>query len=104
MKRVIIESPYAGDIGRNKKYLALCVADCLKRNESPYASHAFFTQFLDDLMPDERELGIIAGLAWAEAADYIVVYTDLGISSGMHLGIADHKANRRIVRMLDTNI
>lgn len=92
MKLVIIESPFAGDIIRNKEYLHLCVLDCLRRGESPYASHGFFTQFLDDTVPEQRELGIKAGLEWARVADKVVFYLDYGWSPGMkaahewHLG------------------
>jgi len=97
MIKVIIESPYAGDIKANTEYLHRCVIDCLVRGESPYASHGFFTQFLDDDKPDDRALGIKAGLAWAEAADKVVVYVDNGISKGMRYGIEAHeKAGRRI--------
>lgn len=90
MRRVIIESPYAGEVNNNRAYLQECVLDCLKRNESPYASHGFFTQFLNDNKPDERALGIKAGLVWGDAADLIVVYEDLGVSEGMKQGIAEH--------------
>jgi len=38
---------------------------------------------LRDDVPDEREIGIGAGLAWIHAADAVVVYRDLGISAGM---------------------
>lgn len=36
----------------------------------------------------ERELGIQAGLAWAQSAQASIVYTDRGISAGMRTGIA----------------
>ena len=91
MKRVIIESPFAGDIARNLRYLRACMADCLIRGEAPFASHGLYTQHgvLLDGVPEERKLGIEAGFAWRSAADYTVVYTDLGITPGMQLGI-DH--------------
>ncbi len=56
MRLVVIESPYAGDVQANVAYAKRCVADCLRRGESPYASHLFFTQdgILDDLKPEER--------------------------------------------------
>ena len=38
-------------------------------------------------VPGERELGIAAGLAWLPVAHATVVYTDRGISPGMHRGI-----------------
>lgn len=89
MKLVLIESPYAGDVDRNKAYARAAVRDCLERGEAPYASHLFFTQpgVLDDGVPEQRALGIRAGLAWGSAAAATVVYTDYGISPGMDLGI-----------------
>jgi len=44
MTRVIIESPYAGDIEVNLKYAKLCILDSLKRGEAPLASHLLYTQ------------------------------------------------------------
>lgn len=85
MIRVILESPYAGEIDRNVTYARRCVRDCLKRGEAPIASHLLFTQpgILRDEIPDERRLGIEAGLAWVQVADLMAIYTDFGISSGM---------------------
>lgn len=89
MRRVIIESPYAGNIELNLRYLRACMADCLRRGEAPFASHGLYTQpgVLDDGVPEERARGIHAGFAWRDLADATVVYTDLGTSSGMQFGI-----------------
>lgn len=92
MKRVIIESPLSGNWNVNTEYARQCMADCLKRGESPFASHLLYTQILDDNLPIERELGMAAGFAWMEVADYVAVYTDLGISEGMKQGIKQAKA------------
>ena len=85
MKKVILESPYAGDIERNTKYARLCVRDSLLRGESPIASHLLYTQdgILDDDIPIERTRGINAGLAWILVADKHVFYIDYGYSKGM---------------------
>lgn len=93
MKRVVIESPYAGDVERNTAYARACMLDSLHRGEAPYASHLLFTQpgILDDTNPVERRLGIEAGLAWGEAADLVAVYVDLGVSAGMRLGMERHR-------------
>jgi hypothetical protein len=89
---VMIESPYAGDVERNLAYLRAALHDCLMRGEAPFASHGLYTQVLDDTNPDERAHGIQAGFAFREVSDYTVVYTDLGISPGMQMGIEDaHK-------------
>ena len=99
MRRVIIESPYAGDIEANVAYARLCVSDSLSRGEAPFASHLFYTQptILRDAVPNEREKGIFAGLAWGEVADATIVYTDRGISKGMQYGIVDAKRVGRVV-------
>jgi len=83
--RVIVESPYAGDVNYNTQYARACLRDSLERGEFPIASHLLYTQtgVLDDQKPEERKLGIDAGLAWRKVADYAVFYIDLGWSSGM---------------------
>ena len=85
MKRVIVESPYAGDIERNVKYARECIADCLKRGESPFASHLLYTQegVLNENDPDERQYGIYAGYEWLLVAEDVIFYIDLGWSKGM---------------------
>ena len=91
MRKVILESPYAGDIEANIAYARACVRDSLSRGEAPIASHLLYTQpgILRDEVPEERTWGINAGLIWGDAADATVVYTDRGISRGMQYGI-DH--------------
>lgn len=91
--RVYLESPYgAADddtIRRNIRYLRACMRDSLLRGEAPFASHAMYTQpgVLRDEIPAERDHGIFAGFAFRPMCAYTVVYTDLGISRGMELGI-----------------
>ena len=93
MKRTVIESPLAGDFARNLRYARLCAIDCVRRGESPYASHLFFTQFLNDASPEDRALGMRAALAWYDVADLAAVYRDLGISGGMSAGLERHRTN-----------
>lgn len=98
MKKVVVESPFGRNIDgskctpaeydRNRRYLNRCLADCLKRNETPYASHRFFPGILDDTNLEERKLGIAAGLVWGACAEKCVVYVDHGLTEGMHTGIA----------------
>ena len=94
MRLVIIESPYAGDTERNTAYARAAMADCLARGEAPIASHLLYTQpgVLNDNEPDERKLGIDAGLAWGRVADAAVFYTDLGWSRGMREALAWERA------------
>ncbi len=88
MKLVVVESPYAGDVARNLRYLRAALADSLRRGEAPFASHAIYPQpgVLDDGKPEERAKGIAAGFAWAALARVRVFYVDLGWSGGMRVG------------------
>ena len=83
MKRVVIESPLSGDFSRNKRYALWCAFHCYVCDESAYASHLIFPQFLDDKNPAHREFGITAGYEWAKKANVFAFYTDLGMSEGM---------------------
>jgi len=89
VRRVIVESPFAGDVALNLRYLRAALRDCLMRGEAPFASHGLYTQdgVLDDADPEERCLGIEAGCEWRYSAERTVVYADLGISMGMLSGI-----------------
>lgn len=86
---VVLETPFAGDVPRNLKYLRACLRDSLLRGEAPYASHGLYTQpgVLDDGDPVERELVMTAGFVFKDIAAFTVVYQDLGISPGMQAGI-----------------
>jgi hypothetical protein len=97
--RVIIESPYAGDVTRNVAYLRRAMRDSLARGEAPFASHAMYalTGVLNDDDPAERLLGIAAGLTWARGAELTAVYQDYGISPGMELGIENAMTEGRRV-------
>lgn len=111
MKKVLVETPfmYKSDnpeeriIGqlRNITYVRHALHDCILRGETPYASHLILTQpgVLDDDNPDERKLGIDAGLEWGKAAEISAFYLDLGTSTGMIYGMQNaEKALRPIER------
>ncbi len=94
MRKVLVESPYAGktpeEVERNVRYARACLRDCfLNHDEAPFASHLLYTQpgVLDDTVPEERSRGINAGFVWGTLAEATVVYEDLGISRGMAHGI-----------------
>lgn len=98
--RVLIESPFAGEVDRNQMYARFCSHHSVTQmNEAPYASHLYYTQefILDDDVPEERMMGIDAGLEWGKAADTSVVYVDLGISSGIAYGVNNAREAGRIV-------
>ena len=109
MTRVVIESPlgaltHAG-IQQHQAYARRAVLDSLRRGEAPYASHLFYAhpEILDDLLPEQRALGLLAGLTWAAQASTCAVYLDRGLTPGMELGIAQARrlGMRIVVRYLD---
>jgi hypothetical protein len=87
MRLIIIESPYRAATAKEKyenlRYLEACIADSIHRGESPYASHRMIPGALNDLIPEERDLGIRAGYAWWKVASKVVFYLDHGWSEGM---------------------
>jgi len=94
MKRVIVESPYKGNVEINEVYGSFAMKDCLiNHNESPYASHLLYTRkyVLRDYIEHDRKLGINAGFVWREPAEKTVFYVDLLMSSGMLKGLKDCK-------------
>ena len=105
MRRFVdIETPYSAkedrEVIRNIRYTRAAMRDSLLRGEIPFASHLLYTQsgVLDDNLPDERKMGIMAGKELIEKLEATtVVYTDLGISKGMELGIGIAKKSKRKV-------
>lgn len=86
----IIESPYAGDIERNLRYLHRANRTLISKGFTPYASHGYFPYFLDDNLPVARNLGIEMGLEISLALvlsdrkrSRVFFFTDYGISPGM---------------------
>jgi len=95
MKKVIIESRFSAanveGLVRNKKFTLACMRDSFMRGEAPYASHVIYAQthILDDFIAHERAIGMHAGFLWGDLGELTIVYVDLGISTGMQMGI-DH--------------
>lgn len=81
-----MESPYAGEVELNVAYARRCMVDSLRRGEAPFLSHLLYTQGLDDLVAEERKLGMEAGFAWGGVGEEVAFYVDRGISSGMVQG------------------
>lgn len=92
MRRVILESPYAGDVERNVAYARRALRHSLSVGEAPIASHLLYTQpgVLDDSSLRDRKWGIDAGLTWLSAAEAMVLYVDFGMSPGMEAAL--HRA------------
>jgi len=94
IRRVVIESPYAGDIDANVAYARRAILDSVSRGEAPIASHLLFPTFiLDDNVAESRRLGIECGLAWHHVADAVIFYKDRGMSPGMATALTHCQAH-----------
>jgi len=95
MKRVTLESPYAGNVAQNKAYAALATLVLAGRGWAAYASHLHFTSFLDDAVTFERTLGMDLGLELARGSEAAVFATDRGWSEGTLQALDRHRAEGR---------
>lgn len=90
-KRVMVESPFsAPDLPTKNEYVRYAreaVLNSLGRGEAAFASHLFYTEWLDDDKSLERLQGIESNHAWTKVADLVAVYADYGISLGMKAAI-----------------
>lgn len=83
---VYICSPLRGDYEKNadnaRTFCRVIAKDCTF-GVIPIAPHLYFPQFLNDGDPDERELGIKAGLALLETCEELWVFGIDDPSEGM---------------------
>lgn len=88
-KLVYICSPLRGDYEKNiRKAQEACAWVMLNFPDTiAIAPHIYFTQFLDDTNPNERSLGMEAGLALLEKCDELWVIGNR-VSEGMAAEIA----------------
>ena len=97
MRRIILESPLAGDTpearDRHLAYGRACLKHALLQGNSPIAPHLLWGnpdgKVLNDCIPIERQYGLEAASWWyhPDVVDAIVAYCDLKISPGMWTGI-----------------
>lgn len=97
----VVESPFTAESFelecRNRLYAQIAMGVLFREGYIPFASHAIYTLLgvLDDSKREERKMGIEAGLYLASVMDHTFVFTDLGVSPGMDMGIADAKKEGR---------
>jgi len=98
VKTVLLESPYAGDVPRNEAYARRAMTYLLGSGYAPFAGHLLYTQVLDDTVPEQRNRGIDAHLAWMDRVDEVWFFLDHGWSRGMRQALAvAHSKSKRVV-------
>jgi len=93
---VYICSPYSGvyesDVRSNVERACGYALYALSQGKCPVAPHIYFTRFMDDGDPEQRELGLSFALDWLSQCSEIWVFGDR-ISKGMCLEL--EAADRR---------
>ena len=105
VKKIYVCSRLAGDIKNNiekaKEYAKFVVKEC---GAVPIAPHIYFTQFLDDTVPEERAFGTMAGLMLLSDCDELWYFGD-SVSKGMVREIlAAKEQNKRVRYVSDAEI
>ncbi|MBQ3184190.1 MAG: DUF4406 domain-containing protein [Clostridia bacterium] len=103
LKKIYVCSRLAGDVNNNiekaKGYARFVAKDC---GAIPIAPHIYFTQFLDDTVPEERSFGMMAGLLLLSQCDELWYFGD-SVSSGMVREIVAAKEQNIPVRYISAS-
>ncbi len=86
MKKIFICSPYRGNVRKNVRAARSYCRKAALLGFIPIAPHLLFTQFLDDCVESERNLGIEAGIALMKTCESVWVFGEP--SQGMLTEIA----------------
>ncbi len=97
MKKIFVCSRLRGDIKRNTQRAKNFCRKIIMEGNIPLAPHVYFTQFLDELKEEERNMGINAGLEWIKECDEVWVF-DKEISAGMQKEIEFAKELNKKIR------
>ena len=83
---VYVVSPYAGDTERNVQQAKKYCRYVIEKKCNPIASHLYYTRFLNDDVPAERQMGTMYGLALLARCKEVWVFGEY-ISPGMQTEI-----------------
>ena len=100
---VYICSPYSGDIDINVKKARTFCRFALERNCIPLAPHLLFPQFMDDDIPQERELAMFMNMVLLAKCNELWVFGDT-ISKGMAQEIEKAKKRKQLIRYFNEKL
>jgi len=98
-RKIYVVSPYAGNVAEN---VAAAVRYCRKVIDDgymPVAGHLLYPQILDDNDPEERDLGLLFGLALLRTCDEVWVFGT--VSDGVEKEIEEAKRLKKRVRYME---
>lgn len=87
MKRVYICSPFrakdSAELDRNIDYAQELTRKALEAGLAPITPHLYITQCLNEDNPEERAVGLAAGLELLKGCDFVLAGIRYGVSEGM---------------------
>lgn len=98
-KKIYVASKYAGDVEKNVAATIRYCRRVIDDGYMPIASHLMYPQILNDDNPDERELGLMFGLALLRSCDEIWVFGE--VSPGVAREIEEAKRLKKKVRYFE---
>ena len=94
---VYICSPYSGDVERNTEKARRYSRFAVDQHCLPITPHIYFTQFMNDEIPDERETALFMNLVLMSKCAELWVFGDV-ISKGMKAEIDRAKRKHMKIR------
>lgn len=94
---VYICSPYSGDTEKNVENAKRYSRFAVDRHYLPITPHIYFTQFMDDNIPEERDIAIFMNWVLMSKCAELWVFGDI-ISSGMNAEIERAKRKHMKIR------
>jgi hypothetical protein len=98
---IYICSPLSGDVSGNTEKARQFCRFALDKGQIPLAPHLLFPQFMDDCVPEERELAMFMDIVLLGKCSELWVFGDL-ITEGMNTEIEVAKRRRQPIRYFDS--
>lgn len=99
---VYVCSPFSGDPAGNVEKAQHYCRFAVDSGYAPFAPHLFFPQFLDDGIPEERELGLFMAIIMLTKCAELWVFGEQ-ITRGMAQEIRKAKSRGMIIRYFTTD-
>ena len=98
-RKIYVASRYAGDVDTNVAAAITYCRRAIDEGYMPVASHLLYPQILNDNDPNERDLGLLFGLALLRMCDEVWVFGE--VSSGMAREIEEAKRLKKPLRYFE---
>lgn len=98
-RKIYVASKYAGDVEKNTAFAVNCCRRVIDDGCMPIARHLLYPQMLDDNNPDEREMGLMFGLALLAVCDEVWVFGE--VSAGVAREVAEAKRLKKRIRYFE---